>query len=65
MGKRGFGCRRFSRELHHCRILHLDQTIRDHLVQGRQDLIDLLRSLDELDPDRQVLGQNLDLGRVQ
>jgi hypothetical protein len=65
MGELGCWLGRSARELHHGGVLHLDQAIGDHLVKRGQDLIHLLRSLDELDAHRQVLSQHLDLGRVQ
>jgi hypothetical protein len=37
----------------------------DHLVEDRHDAVDLLGCIDDLDHDRQILGQPQDPGRVE
>jgi hypothetical protein len=47
------------------RLLDLDQPVSDDFVEGWQNLFDLLRSLDEFNPDRQMFGQNFNLRGVK
>src|SRR5579871_2374888 len=45
-------------------LLERDQAARHHPIEHRQERIDLLLRVDDLDHDRQVLGEAQDLGRV-
>src|SRR5882724_772481 len=51
--------------LQHLHLLQRDQAAAHHAVEDRQELVDLLLALDDLDDDRQVFRQSQDLRRVQ
>ena len=45
-------------------ILNLDDSVGDHVVQRGHEFVDFRGGFDELDADRQVLGEHLDFGCV-
>src|SRR5579883_844302 len=58
------GSARLRPVVEHLDLLDRDQSTRHHGVEERQECIDLLLGIDDLDHDRQILRQAQDLGGV-
>src|SRR5579872_2018971 len=61
----GLGTFLLARNLDDVRVLHLDESVGNHVEERRQYLVDLGARFDKLDTDRQVLGKDVDFRRVQ